>query len=530
MSRHFNTAGLCFPEKHYMIDPLKRLMDLQVLIDQEKYFVLHAPRQTGKTTAMRALMERLNREGTYIALHFSCEAASVTGEDYLEGNRLIVNRILNSANIFLPELERPVVVESASGANLLQVTLTEWATTQTKPIVLLIDEIDSLSDLTLISLLRQLRDGYQFRPGHFPQSIVLIGLKDVRDYKLKVRDELQTMGTASPFNISDESLSIRNFTAQEVAELYQQHTEETGQVFSDEVVQHAFELTQGQPWLVNALAKQCVHRGEKAGTQEMIILEDLYRAKETLIQQRQTHLDSLISKLRESRVQRILAPILTGELLPFESIDDDLLYVQNLGLIKAQPSWSVANPIYHEVIPRALNYVLQGSIPAVYDSWQDADGKLDWPKIWDQFLEFWREVGDPLMRSAPYHEVAPHLVLMAYLQRIANGGGRPSGGQIVREYSIGYKRMDLLVRWPYTLDGQRHWQREAIELKVWKPTDKKDPLVNGLQQLTQYLNGLSLKAGTLIIFDRRNDLPDLEDRVEREWVNHEGKQIQVIRG
>lgn len=182
MPRFFNTAGLCFPEDHYMVNPLGRLKRVRNLIDEKKYFVIHAPRQTGKTTAMRALMEELNREGEYIALHFSCESASVTGADFEGGNEVIVDDLIRSATIHLPEDERPQKPSgNQSKKSLLQAVLTEWASKQQKPIVLLLDEIDSLSDLTLLSILRQLRNGYQNRPLSFPQSVALIGLKDVKD-------------------------------------------------------------------------------------------------------------------------------------------------------------------------------------------------------------------------------------------------------------------------------------------------------------------------------------------------------------
>ncbi len=524
MPRHFNTSGICFPEDHYMVDPLKRLTSIRDLIDQKKYFVLHAPRQTGKTTAMRALMDQLNAEGRYIALHFSCESANVVGPDFEEANRIIVRRIFTKSELHLPESERPVPVSQESPTStLIFDTLQAWAKVQTKPIVLLIDEIDSLTDLSLISVLRQLRDGYQDRPHSFPHSVALIGLKDVRDYKVKVRDEFQSLGTASPFNIKDRSLTLRNFTQDEVTKLYQQHTQETGQVFEVATLRWAFHYSQGQPWLTNALARECVEA--KPDRTLPILEDDIHQAKETIILNRETHLDSLMDKLREERIRRILVPIMEGELLPIDSLNDDLVYVKNLGLIESKPDWQIANPIYQEVIPRTLNYVMQGSIPGEFDTWLDSAGKLDWPQIWDQFLVFWREHGAALIGAAPYHEIAPHLVLMAYLQRIAN-----AKGQIIREYAIGRKRMDLLVRWPYEVQGQRIWQQEAIELKVWKPTDKRDPLEKGLRQLTQYLAGLSLNAGTLIIFDRREGLPDLEDRVEREFMEFEGRQIQVIRG
>jgi hypothetical protein len=71
MERIFNTAGPNRPEVEYTIDPLKRL-DLDeflTLIGQSKYFELHAPRQTGKTSCLLALRNYLNKEGNYIAVY-----------------------------------------------------------------------------------------------------------------------------------------------------------------------------------------------------------------------------------------------------------------------------------------------------------------------------------------------------------------------------------------------------------------------------------------------------------------------------
>jgi hypothetical protein len=81
------------------------------------------------------------------------------------------------------------------------------------------------------------------------------------------------------------------------------------------------------------------------------------------------------------------------------------------------------------------------------------DGSLDVNRLLEAFLAFWKQHGQPLLCSAPYHEIAPHLVMMAFLHRVVNGGGT-----LEREYAIGSGRMDLCLRYKdVTL---------AIELKV----------------------------------------------------------------
>ncbi|MDQ1352642.1 MAG: hypothetical protein QG657_2948, partial [Acidobacteriota bacterium] len=257
MSKFFNTAGLCIAEDHYMVNPIMRLKEVERLIAKKLYFTIHAPRQSGKTTYLYALAQKLNGEGKYIALVVSFERAGVGSMTLDVANETVMNAIYNSSTRQLAETYRP---ENPGGKNFpdLYNYLHTWSFAQEKPIVLFIDEIDALMDDVLISILRQLRDGYQGRPKHFPSSVVLVGLRDVRDYRAKVRDDQKSMGTASPFNIKSESLLLKNFTKQEVCELLEQHTKETGQVFSEKVKEEVFLLSNGQPWLTNALANQIV--------------------------------------------------------------------------------------------------------------------------------------------------------------------------------------------------------------------------------------------------------------------------------
>ena len=518
MTRTFNTAGPCIPELHYMLPPERRLPGVRGLIDQRSYFVIHAPRQVGKTTSMRALAEHLRAEGRYIALYASCETGQAAGGNVEAGIQAVLDALNWYAREQLPEGSRPPKPNSEVGPEArLQDSLARWVSIAPCPVVLFLDEIDALLDNTLISVLRQLRSGYASRPEGFPQSVVLIGLRDVRDYRLAVRPEVVTLGTASPFNVMVESLTLRNFTRDEVDELYAQHTADTGQAFTAEAMNRAFDLTRGQPWLVNALARQIVEKYVTDRT-ATITATHVETAKETLIERRDTHLDSLIDRLRESRVRHVIEPLLAGDLVVGDRIDDDVAYVEDLGLIERHAGGHIriANPIYHEVIPRALAAITQLTIPYSTSWYVLPEGRLDMDGLLAGFTGFWREHGEALLSSQPYPEAAPHLVLMAFLQRIVNGGG-----SIDREYALGMGRMDLCVRWPYPGGTQR----EAIEIKVWRE-GRPDPLERGLEQLSGYLNRLGLDHGYLVIFDRRPGTALLRERTE---VEHEGRRIAVIR-
>ncbi len=524
MGRRFNTAGPCLPAYHYMIPALGRLPEAPDLVAQMGYFVVHAPRQTGKTTTLRALAEELTAGGVYAALHFSCEVGEALGDDLGAAQRGILQRIRDHADIALPLDLRPPPWPDVPDASLFASALTAWARVCPRPLVLFFDEIDALRGASLISVLRQLRDGYSHRPHAFPASVALCGLRDVRDYKAASGGDPNRLGTASPFNIKLKSLRLGDFTPSEVAELYGQHTAETGQVFTPGAVDRAVELTAGQPWLVNALAYEIVEELAVLAT-ESITVDHVEQAKERLILARATHLDSLASKLVESRVRRVVEPVLAGTLTQLDPYDDDLQYACDLGLVAAGLPLRIANPIYREVIARVLTANVEVNVVADPRSFVLSDGRFDFGMLLREFADFWREHGEVLTAGVVYHEVAPQLVLMGYLQRVVNGGG-----YVEREYGIGRGRIDLLVRWPYQNSaGTRCWQREAIELKVWRAGEP-DPLARGLVQLDGYLDRLGLDRGVLVVFDRRPEVAPIADRTRFEQVNSpSGRPVTVLR-
>lgn len=516
MAHWFNTAGPYKADIHYMLPPLARLPQLQRVIDQQGYFVLHAPRQTGKTTAMLSLAKELTEAGRYAAVMVSVEVGAAFSNNTDAAELAILTDWARAAEVWLPaDLQPPDWPEAAPGGRIAK-SLAAWAKRLPKPLVLLIDEIDSLQDDVLLSLLRQLRAGYPARPSSFPHALALIGLRDVRDYKVASGGS-DRLNTASPFNIKVKSLTLANFTLAEVAELYGQHTADTGQPFTQEAIAAAFSLTQGQPWLVNALAKEVV---EEIIDDTSIAVESdrIYEAKERLVQRQDTHLDSLVERLREPRVRAIVEPMLAGQDLG-DIPADDRQFVVDLGLMRRDPAGglAIANPIYREVLPRMLAQGPQDSLPIISPSWLQANGQLDVDKLLDAFLRFWRQHGEPLMKSAPYHEVAPHLVMMAFLHRVVNGGGT-----LEREYAIGTRRMDMCLRYGDVV--------LAMELKVWRE-GRPDPLTAGLTQLDRYLSGLGLSWGWLVIFDQRAQADPIAERTRVEQATtQQGRQVTVVRG
>ena len=498
-----------------MVPVALRMPQVRPLIERQSYFVVHAPRQIGKTTTLVELAAELTASGQYTAALVSMEVGAPFGDQIEIAEPAMLGSWRGAIEHQLPrELWPPAWPEAAPGRR-IGAALKSWAEASARPLVVFLDEIDALYDDTLISVLRQLRDGYRNRPESFPWSLALVGLRDIRDYRVH-GDEREHLGTASPFNISVDSLTLKDFTPEEVAGLFAQHTGDTGQSVPPETLARIYHWSRGQPWLVNALGRQLmdVLVTDRATPMRP---EHVDAAARILIERQDTHLDSLSERLREPRVRAIVEPMLGG-VNPQPLPNDDVHYVLDLGLLRrgSDGTIEVSNPIYKEVIVRDLLVVPRISLPKLQPSWLTPAGKLDAQALLAAFLKFWRRHGEPVMRSAPYHEIAPHLVMMAFLDRVANGGGT-----VEREYAIGSGRLDLCLRL-----GD---ESLAIELKVWREHEP-DPREEGLEQLDAYLAGLGLPVGWLVIFDRRPGLARLAERTTVEDARTPGgREVRLIR-
>ena len=519
--RFFNTAGPVNCEEHYCLPPLKRfdLDGIMMLIQQKKYFVLHAPRQTGKTTGLMALMKHLNQQGRYACLYANLEMGQASREDIEQGMNNIMREIASRAKIYLddpyPDSILPSLLEGKAYGTALNQCLTRWASKSDKPLVLLLDEIDALIGDMLISVLRQIRAGYDKRPDHFPQSIILCGVRDVRDYRIHSVREKAIITGGSAFNIKAKSLRLGNFDEDETRALILEHTKETDQPFEPEAQRSIWEDTKGQPWLVNALAYEaCFEMKDGRDRTRPVTAELVARARENLILRRETHLDQLADKLQEPRVRSVVEPILTGTAEPGRMLEDDIQYVVDLGLIERKPELTIANAIYKEVIPRALTATTQDVMPFETQWYLAPDGRLDMEKLLTAFQEFFREHSEHWVGRFDYREAGPQLLLQAFLQRVVNAGGR-----IDREYGLGRKRTDLMVAWPH----EKGVQKVVIELKILYNSLERT-VAEGLAQTAEYMDRCGTDDGHLIVFDRRADRK-WEDKIFRQSKPHEGKTI-----
>jgi len=528
MDKFFNTAGPNQPDIHYTLLPKDRVNwpELSGLIAARKYFILHAPRQTGKTSLLINLMHFINAQGQYRALYVNIEAAQAAHSDVLMASGAIVQALAGAARLYwkdfsqaeqiaLDSLQRPANAEG------VRQVLQTWSEQSSKPLIIFLDEVDALVGDTLISLLRQIRAGYAQRPEAFPLSMVLCGVRDVRDYRMH-RSDGEIISGGSAFNIKSESIRLADFSQNDVQALLQQHSDATGQTFALGVLEEIWADTQGQPWLVNALAYEaCFRKPEQRDRSRPVTVEQMRQARESLILRRDTHLDQLADKLREPRVRHVIEPILAGlggsEDLP----DDDIQYCRDLGLIGLGRPLAIANRIYREIIPRQLTWSTQETMVQEQPWYLAPDGHMAMDALLSAFQQFFRENAQVWLERYAYKEAGPQLLLQAFLQRIVNGGGR-----IAREYGLGTGRTDLFLQWPLTPQGYLGaMQQVVLELKI-QHKGKAATLATGLAQTARYADQCGADSAHLLIFDRDPGVP-WDDKIYREVHTQDTRTILV---
>ena len=349
--RKFNTTGPCFPDEHYMLPALDRLPGIRELVAGGNYFVVHAPRQTGKTTALQALVQEINDRGDMFALYCSLETLQ-NRSDPEKTNIAIRDLIADNVEMspfYIPVANAPALRSDRGGVGLaVRTVLQNVCRASGKPVVVFFDEADCLVGDALISFLRQLRDGYVNRKMMpTPKSVALVGMLDVCGYMAQIRSDGETLGQIKPFNIIRKDMSIPNFTEPEIRALYAQHTAESGQVFADGVVEDVWRLTRGQPWLVNAIACECVEELHGSRYCETITVPDVEAAKEAIIQENPVHLDYLFYMMRHPRVEPIFKSILEGRLSEEERQTKEFRFITRLGIFREEGSgFEFANPLY----------------------------------------------------------------------------------------------------------------------------------------------------------------------------------------
>ncbi|MDR2345331.1 MAG: hypothetical protein LBE18_04625, partial [Planctomycetaceae bacterium] len=280
-------------------------------------------------------------------------------------------------------------------------------------------------------------------------------------------------------------------------------------------IELVWEQTQGQPWLVNAIAREVIVKKLQKDYTRSVTIELVEEAIQTIIQNRPTHVDNLMERLNEERVRKIIEPLILGEDADFAEMED-FLYTRDLGLIRKEGSTIIpANPIYAEIIIRKLSSSSQQRLMNDKYPYQIPrylkNGQIDMDFLMQDFQQFWRENSAIWVKRFDYKEAAAHLVLMAFLQRIINGGGT-----ITREMALGTERLDLCLEYNH--------QKYPIELKI---RYGKKYVAKGLEKTADYIDACGAKEGWLVVFNRSKNVK-WEDKIFIKKEVVDGKTITVV--
>jgi hypothetical protein len=515
--RFFNTTGPCNPEDHYMLPPADRLVGAQLhrYIRDKLYWVLHAPRQTGKTTFLQSWMREINAGIEAISCYVSverCQGVAET-EKAMPDICKAIQEYAASFGVPKPELKTTAV------NSMLSDILINWsACIAPKPLIVLFDEVDVLEGDALISFLRQLRSGFAARgPGLFPVSIALVGMRDLKDYITAAKGGIAP-NPGSPFNIKSDSAVLGNFKKEDIIKLFAQRTEETGQEISSEALDYVYDQSRGQPWIVNSLFMRATMRVLDEESRETVTADHVVRAREQMIEARETHLDALEVRLRDGGIRRVVESIIIGDTdLSLTRTNPKVELAMDLGLITwyTETGFIIANPIYEEILTRHLNAPYHDNLPPPSTwQWKKPDGSLDMDNLLRGFQGFWRKHSALWEQKADYTEAFPHLLLLAFLQRILNGGGR-----IDREVAAGRGRTDLAIEY------DKRWY--IIEIKLIRSYNTvKEIKTEGLQQIEAYRDRIDPAAPAyLVLFDRRPETKEKpwEERIT--WTREGAVQV-----
>jgi hypothetical protein len=495
-----------------MLPPAERLVSAEGLklplyryIRDRLYWVLHAPRQTGKTTFLQSWMREINAGGEATACYVTVETCQGIAEPERAMPAICDSIRQSASNTGLPVPES----DDVSPESMLRNILKNWAElVAPKPLIVLFDEVDVLVEGTMVSFLRQLRGGFADRGvGIFPVSIALVGMRDLKDYITTAKGGGASVDAAvnpgSPFNIKEDSAFLGNFNKESIVRLFAQRTAETGQHITTEALDYVYEQSRGQPWIVNSLFKRATMRVLDEDSTETVTLEHIRVAREQMILARETHLDALAYRLEDPRIYSVMGTLMAGEPDPLLARGEAFRICLDLGLVSLERGTpQVANPIYREVIAREMTYSAQLAITEPQWKWEKADGTLDMDALLREFQEFWRNNSEVWEERLNYPEAFPHLRLMAFLQRVANGDGR-----IEREYAAGRGRMDLAIEY------KSAWN--IIEIKVLRKNRSFESVrKEGVNQILQYRERIDPSASAyLVIFDRRPEKLDWADRL-----------------
>jgi hypothetical protein len=530
MAKKFNVTGRCFPTIHYMADVSVKMNRIVRMVEDGDYFVINRPRQYGKTTALHYIANTLIDSGLYVGFNISFEGIGdvifETEEAFVPG---FVKLLGTNAQTYAPDLVQWLkdAVLSVNTLDDLSDFITRLANKVNKKIILIIDEVDKSSNNQLfVSFLAMLRDKYLIRDRVKTfHSVVLAGVHDVKSLKLKVRPEAAQKYN-SPWNIATQFKVDMNLSPTEIKSMLDEYATDKGiKMNGIEIAERLFYFTSGYPYLVSHISKiidEDVLPEKKDETNKEWTIEDVNTAFHVVLREAgNANFDTLLKNLYDypNLYDLVFSIIINGEVMPYSQNDPTISLGALHGIFAPSEKGmlKIHNRIYREIIAdmmisvwRTSNLGHNNRSTDVFDyvsQYRLPNNGLNMEKVLENFQIFMRKEYNTKDRK--FLERDGRLIFLAFMRPILNGAGYDFKEPQVSEE----KRLDVVIT---------YYQHQYVaELKLWY-----GPAANaeGLLQLVDYLERLSLDTGYLLIFDHSK-----RKSWKKEWVEVGGKRIFCVK-
>ena len=491
MNRYFNITGCCNPQEHYMVNLDSRLAQIKKMVDKGQYFSINKGRQYGKTTILKALREYLKNDYVVISMDFQFVSTSefATENSFVKAfARLLWSRYHREMPNEIEEQIKQMKLSLNYVEADLFVTLSEWCEMSSKPIVLMIDEVDSASNnQVFLDFLAQLR-GYYLERTEFPtfQSVILAGVHDIRNLRQKIRPDAEHKHN-SPWNIASNFDIDMSFSVSDIAGMLTEYKQDHHTVMDiQKLSQLIYDYTSGYPVLVSSICKY-MDENQKNWTSE-----NLVSAVKVIIVSRIPLFESLINKLEDDQqlCNLLYRLLFQGEKFLFSAYDSAIQSAVMYGFVKNQNgSLEIANRIFETVIYDWFISSASTNSPIFSEGVNDKnqfiqDGQLNMEKILEKFILHFNDI----YGSQPdkFKEEDGRKLFLLYLRPIING----TGNYYIEAQTRDQKRTDVIVDYL----GKQY----IVELKIWRGEEYN---TEGEKQIAEYLNYYHLEKGYLLSFN-----------------------------
>lgn len=509
--KRFNITGACVPERHYMVDLSGRLREIRKLVDDGAYFTISRARQYGKTTILFALAKALADDYVVVRLDFQV-LGSASYKDENTFSLAFASCFTKAAERYDEDMakEHPVLgqlrdAEEKEGAGFdlrrLFCLLQEFCRTASKPVVLMVDEIDSAqNNQVFLDFLAQLRNYYlekeAFGAPTF-QSVILAGVYDVKNLKRKIRQE-EEHKLNSPWNIAAKFKVNMSFSQGDIAGMLEMYEKDhhTG-MHVDEMAGYIYHDTSGYPFLVSELCKLIDE--EVCGTEGFTdqgaawTKEGFLEAERMILAEKNTLFDSIMGKLRDyPELDSMLKKLLfTGADISYNADEPAFDMATMFGFIQNRNGQAaVANRIFET---RLYNYYLSAADMQDTDIYKASqrdrsqfliDGHLNMRRVLEKFVEHFYDLYKNCDET--FIEDIGRKLFLLYLRPIING----AGNYYVEAQTRDLGRTDVIVDY--------HGEQFVIEMKIWHGNEYHK---RGEKQLMEYLDAYHKNKGYMLSFN-----------------------------